>query len=176
MRCVGFEVSYSLRDVSSCSILKVNRNCLEKSVDLQWAARCWIEEDGMRCFHVTSSWGITELFSFFKDWLCVGFRILTAVVMNAAIFWYISACSPYIKRRFGGTLYLYLQGRNLDYKPAWNRRLGSCCKLDFCAADFQPWRWRWYVPLKRRFIYRLRGAIAQKRATLIGFNCLYQLL
>jgi hypothetical protein len=34
----------------------------------------------------------------------VGFEVLTAVVMNVAIFWDIVPCSPYVKRRFGERL------------------------------------------------------------------------
>jgi hypothetical protein len=32
-----------------------------------------------------------------------GFGVLTAVVTNVAIFWYIAQCSSYVNRRFGGT-------------------------------------------------------------------------
>jgi hypothetical protein len=39
--------------------------------------------------------------------------------------------------------------------------LTTCCTLVFSFADFRPWRWRWYVPPKRRFIYALHGAISQ---------------
>jgi hypothetical protein len=66
------------------------------------------------------------------------------------------------------------------------------------SADFRTWRWRWYIPPKRRFTYGLhgvvtcwswclsrldmfyrkvgsytglRGAIFQKRATLNKTNC-----
>jgi hypothetical protein len=35
-------------------------------------------------------------------------------------------------------------------KPVCNRWLGS--------TDFRPWRWRWFVPPKRRFTYGLHGA------------------
>jgi hypothetical protein len=43
---------------------------------------------------------------------CVGFEVLTAVVMNSTIFWDIMPCSPLsVNRRFGGTYYLHLQGR-----------------------------------------------------------------
>jgi hypothetical protein len=34
--------------------------------------------------------------------------------------------------------------------------------------DIRPWRWRWYVPTKRRFIYGLHGAISQKVTTFIA--------
>jgi hypothetical protein len=42
----------------------------------------------------------------------VGFGVLTAVVVNAAILWY-SACKTYVNLRFRGTYHLHLQGRNL---------------------------------------------------------------
>jgi hypothetical protein len=52
---------------------------------------------------------------------CVGFEVLTAVVMNAAIFWYISPCSSYSNPRFGRTYDLHHQSRKLVYQPACSR-------------------------------------------------------
>jgi hypothetical protein len=46
-----------------------------------------------------------------NDLKLVGFEVLTAVVMNVAIFWDIAPCSPYVNQRFGGTYHLYLQGK-----------------------------------------------------------------
>jgi hypothetical protein len=41
---------------------------------------------------------------------CVGFEVLTAVVMKSAIFWDITLCSPLsVNRRFGGTYHRHLQ-------------------------------------------------------------------
>jgi hypothetical protein len=43
----------------------------------------------------------------------VGFEVLTAVVMKRSILWDIMTCCPLeVKRRFGGTSRLYLQGRS----------------------------------------------------------------
>jgi hypothetical protein len=40
----------------------------------------------------------------------VGFKVLTAVVMNSTIFWDITPCSSLsLNRRFGGTYCLHLQ-------------------------------------------------------------------
>jgi hypothetical protein len=36
-----------------------------------------------------------------------------------------------------------------------------------CSADFTPWRWGWYVPLKLWLTYRLYDIIFQKMATFI---------
>jgi hypothetical protein len=42
----------------------------------------------------------------------VGFEVLTAVVMKSNIFWDVTKCRPLkVKRRFGGTYRLHLQGR-----------------------------------------------------------------
>jgi hypothetical protein len=41
------------------------------------------------------------------------------------------------------------------------------CALISCSVDFRPWRWRWYLLSKRRFIYGLHGAVSQKMATFI---------
>jgi hypothetical protein len=38
------------------------------------------------------------------------FEVLTAVVMNVAIFWDIALCNPYVNRRFGRKYNFYLQG------------------------------------------------------------------
>jgi hypothetical protein len=54
--------------------------------------------------------------------------------MNLALFWDIALGGLYLKRRFGGK---------------WHK--ATCCTLVSCPADFLPWRWRWYVPPKRRF-------------------------
>jgi hypothetical protein len=43
---------------------------------------------------------------------CVGFEVLTVVVMKSTIFWGITLCSPLnVNRRFGGTYRLCLQGQ-----------------------------------------------------------------
>jgi hypothetical protein len=42
---------------------------------------------------------------------CVGFEVLTVLIMNASIFWSIALCSPYLNRHFEGTYHLHFQGR-----------------------------------------------------------------
>jgi hypothetical protein len=42
--------------------------------------------------------------------LNIGFEVLTAVVMNAAIFWNIGPCSPYVNIRVEGVYHLHPQG------------------------------------------------------------------
>jgi hypothetical protein len=39
----------------------------------------------------------------------IGFEVLTAAVVNVAIFWNIAACSPYVNRRFGRNYHLHLK-------------------------------------------------------------------
>jgi hypothetical protein len=97
----------------------------------------------------------------------VGFEVLTAVVMKSTIFWDITPCIPLsVRRRFGGTYRLHLQGRNhkLSKKPAV--RAEFCLPPGFtlvsCSAysstlkmmatsssetsvDFQRTTWR-YIP------------------------------
>jgi hypothetical protein len=41
----------------------------------------------------------------------VGFEVLTAEVMNTAIFWDMAPCSLYVNRLFGGKCHLHLQDR-----------------------------------------------------------------
>jgi hypothetical protein len=51
--------------------------------------------------------------------------VLTAVIMNAAIFWDITPCSPYMNRRFGGTFNLYLQGRKSVGKESSAKKIAG---------------------------------------------------
>jgi hypothetical protein len=51
--------------------------------------------------------------------------------------------------------------------------LASYCTLVSCSANIRPWRWRWYVPLKRRLIYAVHGSIAQKMAIFTRWTCHY---
>jgi hypothetical protein len=37
-------------------------------------------------------------------------EVLSAVVMNVAMFRYVAPCSPYVNQHFGGTYHLHLQG------------------------------------------------------------------
>jgi hypothetical protein len=41
----------------------------------------------------------------------IGFEVLTAVVMNVAIFWDMAPCNSYVNGRFGGMCQLHIQGR-----------------------------------------------------------------
>jgi hypothetical protein len=41
----------------------------------------------------------------------VGFKVLTAVVMNVAIFWNIAPCIPYVSLCFGGMYHIHLKGK-----------------------------------------------------------------
>jgi hypothetical protein len=55
----------------------------------------------------------------YKEYL--GFEVVTAVVMNDTIFWYITPCGLLsVDRSFGGTYRLHLQGRKneVSKKPA----------------------------------------------------------
>jgi hypothetical protein len=65
----------------------------------------------------------------------VGFEVLTAVVMNVAIFWDIAQCNPYVNRRFGGTHHLRLQGRKSDEQET-SDCLATCYWLVSRSADF----------------------------------------
>jgi hypothetical protein len=46
--------------------------------------------------------------------------------------------------------------------------LAICWTLVSCSAGFLPWKWRWYVPPKLRFLYGLNGGISQKMATFMN--------
>jgi hypothetical protein len=67
------------------------------------------------------------------------YEFLTAAVMNSSAFWDKPPCNPLkINRRFGGTCCLNLHGRKISQERNQHE------------AD--SWRWRRYVPPKRRLI------------------------
>jgi hypothetical protein len=73
-------------------------------------------------------------------------EVLTAVVMNSSLFWYITACSPLkVNWRFGGTCRLHLQGRKIN--KARNQHWVASRALAWHIL--LPWRCRRRVLLKR---------------------------
>jgi hypothetical protein len=67
---------------------------------------------------------------------CVGSEVLIAMVTKSYIFWDITPCSPLkINQRFGGKYRLHLLWR-------W-----------YLARLIRPWRWRRYIPPKRRLTF-----------------------
>jgi hypothetical protein len=68
--------------------------------------------------------------------------------MKGIIFWDMTPCSLLsCNRRFGWTYCLYL----------------SAYRLVLAELFLRPWRWRWYVPPKRRLqLNRPHGVISQK--------------
>jgi hypothetical protein len=121
--------------------------------------------------------------------IVVGINILTAVVMTNYIFWDIPPCSPLkINRRFGGKSLFHLQSRIINQDEAGSNQnvaimmktaiLGDVCSLSRvqellcllppsrCLLDWLillPWRWRRYIPPKRRLTSNgLHVVISQK--------------
>jgi hypothetical protein len=92
--------------------------------------------------------------------LHVGLEVPTAVVLKSTIVWDITPWSPLrVNRRFRGTYRLHLQSRKnkLSKKPAWEQ-VASRAQL-----IVRLWRWRRYVPLKRRLTLNgLHGVISKK--------------
>jgi hypothetical protein len=87
----------------------------------------------------------------------VGFEVLTAVIMKSAIIWDITPCSPLkVNRRFVETYRLHLQGRRIS--RARNQR-ESRWKAELFLP---PWRWRWYVPPKRRLTFNGLDGVMSK--------------
>jgi hypothetical protein len=79
-------------------------------------------------------------------------------IMKLLSFWDITPCSPLsVNRNFGETYRLYLQGQATCFHAVFLLNL-----------FFRPWRWRRYVPPKRRLtLNRLHGVIAQKMVLFI---------
>jgi hypothetical protein len=80
----------------------------------------------------------------------IRFEVLTAVVVKSTIFWDITPCSPVKVNRRG--------------------LLATCLLAGSCWNDFlRPWRWRRYVPPKRRLqLNRLHGVTPQKMILFIS--------
>jgi hypothetical protein len=88
--------------------------------------------------------------------------------LKSIFFWDMTSCSVLSgTRRFGGTYRLHLQGRRivqrfaeLFYDP---EGLPLACSL-LCWTILLPWRWKRYVPPKRRVpLNTLHGVISQKK-------------
>jgi hypothetical protein len=66
---------------------------------------------------------------------CIGFEVLTAVVIKSTIFWDITPCSPLsVNRRFGGTHRFHLQG----VKNKQVASLPAFSLFSFSANFFDP--------------------------------------
>jgi hypothetical protein len=75
--------------------------------------------------------------------------------LKSIIFWDMTPCSlSSFNRRFGGSFRLHLQGRRNKFKNQQASKQVASCLV---------WRWRRYVPPKRRLkLDRLHGVISQK--------------
>jgi hypothetical protein len=72
-----------------------------------------------------------------KNKLYSGFEILTAVVMNVAMFCDIAPCCSYVNRRFGGIYHLHLQGRKSTKKET----IMVPSHTDFTALYITKWQY-----------------------------------
>jgi hypothetical protein len=110
----------------------------------------------VRISHVLRFISICNLFTGF-----VRFEVFTAVTMKNAVLWDVAPCRYCVNRRFRGTYRLHLQGRKI-------REPGTSCshlhKLVPRSRIFLPWRWRRYVPPKRRFTQYIHDATSQSTA------------
>jgi hypothetical protein len=78
--------------------------------------------------------------TFMQSLCCVRFEVLTAVVMNIAILWYMAPCSPYVKFRLN--VYFHLQGRKLAEQETSMTRLHSyyvVLEVTDCVQDLYLW-------------------------------------
>jgi hypothetical protein len=73
---------------------------------------------------VKSKWNLSNT----EIW--VGFELLTAIVMNVAIFWDRAPCSPHVNRHFGGkrNISIFRVENQPSNQPAWIRWLGRKCQ------------------------------------------------
>jgi hypothetical protein len=89
--------------------------------------------------------------------------------MKCTIFWDRTPCSPLkVNRRFEGTYRLHCQGWGIS-------RARYQCESKW-QAGLRPWRWRRYVPPKRRLTFNgLHGVTSQKivSSAIVLFLCAY---
>jgi hypothetical protein len=71
---------------------------------------------------------------------------------------YVTLCNSGNTRRFVGTYHLHPQGNRQKQATRWAQIAAHFCWL--------PWRWRRYVPPKRRASSKLHGVRTQKTVTL----------
>jgi hypothetical protein len=72
---------------------------------------------------------------------------VTTYILKNPVFWDVSPCRSCGNGRFGGTYRFHLQDRNCSHLPTLIPR----------SRIFLLWRWRRYVPPKRRFTQDLYG-------------------
>jgi hypothetical protein len=90
----------------------------------------------------------------------VRFEVFTAVTMKNAVFWDMALCRSCVNRCFGGMYRHHLQGRkNLSLTDSVCSHLLTLFRR---SRTFLPWRWRRYVPQKRRLTQDLHSATSQK--------------
>jgi hypothetical protein len=122
----------------------------------------------------------------------ITFEVFTAVTMKNAVFWYLAPFWHSVNRRFWGTYLLRFQGRKIRERgtsvsmwlqtastPMWSTLPPSLLFLiKLCVFNswlrlltlvlrswiFLHWRWRRYVPPKRRFTQNQHCATSQEIA------------
>jgi hypothetical protein len=81
-------------------------------VQLRWSQNGTTLNLGKSNFKSSERDSVATDFSYMQEY--VRFEILSAVVMNVAIFWNISPHIPYTDRRFGGMYHLKCRNRHAD--------------------------------------------------------------
>jgi hypothetical protein len=107
--------------------------------------------------------------SFVNTVMNAGFEVLTAVVMTITIIWDITPCTPFkVILRFGGIYRLHIQGgiteQNTRVKADGKQLLSHW----YLTRFIWPWRWRRYVPPKRRLIFSGLYAVISNKIVLDG--------
>jgi hypothetical protein len=93
----------------------------------------------------------------------LGYEVLTAVVMQNTVFWDITLCSPFkVNIHFGGTYHLHLQIRISRARFQRKKQVASTL-----LATFFPWRWRRYVPPKRRLTFNGLHCVMSHKTVLL---------
>jgi hypothetical protein len=126
-------------------------------------------------FRLDQTWGQPDSTSHVR---CEAF---TTVTMKNVVFWGVALCSSGVNRRFGGTYPLlvshvaYIPSHSVRFLYSWLFPTGGsvCSHLAtrvLRSPIFLPWRWRRYVPPKRRLTQELHSATSsQYQSCLVVF-------
>jgi hypothetical protein len=110
-----------------CTTTEINMTLRSSIFSIEWNWLNWICGGQWQCF--------------------IGFEVLTA----STGFWDVTPCiAVEVHWRFGGTYCLHIQDRRVSHARSWDV-LYHLLVVWLLASLLLPWRWRQYVPPKRRW-------------------------
>jgi hypothetical protein len=102
------------------------------------------------------------LLKLFKPTCYIRFEVFTEVAVKNDVSCDVTLCRSCVNLRFGGTYRLHLQGRKIREQGTSVSKCSHILTLVPRSRIFLPWRWRRYLPPKRRFTQDLHSVTTQK--------------